>query len=166
MLMKIYYPVSWDLSASWELSLDLFCSKKNSGLDLKQHWMVIFPICDRNRWLSYHTHLWVHELWEEVFILWTSGFFFHSTAQLQLVKTWTEILVISEIKIDTVYVFRFWLWAFKALYSTTFYYIKLPNYRILIYENILKEYKKKHNLFFLLTKMPFKWIIFQRQLIF
>lgn len=130
--MKICYPVSWDLPVSWEVPLELFCCKKKSGLDLKLYLMVVFPICDRNRWLSYHTHLWVHELWEEVFILWTSGFFPHSAVQLQLVKTWTELLVISEIKIDIFYDFRFWLWAFQAFYSTVFYSINLPYHRILI----------------------------------
>lgn len=38
-------------------------------------------------------------------------FFHHSAAQLQLGKTWTELLVISEIKIDIVYDFILWLWA-------------------------------------------------------
>lgn len=40
-------------------------------------------------------------------------FFPHSAAQQQLGKTWTELLVISEIKIDIIYDFRLWLWVWE-----------------------------------------------------
>lgn len=99
-----------DLPVSWEVPLELFCNKTISGLDLKLYLTAVFPSWDRNRLFSYHTLLWVHELSEEVFILWTSVFP-HSAAQLQLGNTWTELLVTSEMKIDIVYDFRLWLWA-------------------------------------------------------
>lgn len=55
--MKIYDLVSWDLPESWEVPLELFRSKTISGLDLKLYLTAMFPICDRNRLLSYYTQL-------------------------------------------------------------------------------------------------------------
>lgn len=57
MSMKIHDPLSWDFPLSWEVPLELFCSKTIFGANLKLLLTAVFPICDRNRLLSYHTHL-------------------------------------------------------------------------------------------------------------
>lgn len=108
--MKIYDPISWDLPVSWEVPLELFCSKTISGLDLNCIWCQCFPFVIETGY-SPTIHICEFMNYQRKFSYCEHLFFPHSAAQLQLGKTWTELLVISEIKIDIVYDFRLWLWA-------------------------------------------------------
>lgn len=74
-----------------EVPLEQFCSKTIFYLNLKLHLMVVFLIYDRNRLLSYHPRFEFMN-YHRKFLYYEHLFYPHSAAQLQLGKTWTELL--------------------------------------------------------------------------